>query len=80
MANNQTHHSPILCLPSSGPLMMTPRLLRSDNGTKNLRRNIFDQTKLFCHFLVTLLFDALLLPGVMNDQPTRLRRPADSFV
>ena len=35
---------------------MTPKLLRSDNGTKNLRRNIFDETKLFCHFLVTLLF------------------------
>ena len=33
-----------------------PRLLRSDNGTKNLHRNIFDETKLLCHFLVTLLF------------------------
>ena len=35
---------------------MTPKLLRSDNGTKNLHRNIFDETKLLCHFLVTLLF------------------------
>ena len=34
--------------------MWGPGPLRSDNGTENLRKK--HETKLFCHFLVTLLF------------------------
>ena len=50
-----------------------PRLLRSDNGTKNLHRNIFDETKLLCHFLVTLLFRTQ--DGVSETEKIIPKRP-----
>ena len=67
---------------------MTPKLLRSDNGTKNLRRNIFDETKIFCHFLVTLLFriqdgvsetEKIMANGRVGTRVSSLRpQPRDS--